>query len=62
MSEFFKYFGIAICIIFVDALVCLGMIAMAGAWEDDEWWLGPLIINVLWVAVVTAILIGERMG
>ena len=62
MGEFFKVFGIAICVILADALICLGMIGILGYWEDDDWWLGPLIINVLWVGVVTAILISERMG
>lgn len=62
MDEFFKYFGIAICVLLADALVCLGMVTASGDWEDDDLWFAPLIVNVLGFAVVTAILIGERMG
>lgn len=63
MSEFFKCFGIAICIILADVAFCALMGFMSGiSIEDDDWWIFPMIVNVLGFAIVTSILIAQGMS
>ena len=62
MGEFFKTFGIAIGLLFIDAAVCSGIIELSDTWDDDYWWLLPLIVNTLCFVVFTAIYISEKIG
>lgn len=63
LSDFFKYFGIAIAVMIVDAAVCLFCVWISDSWDDDE---GGLIlalaINFIGLALALSILIGERLG
>ena len=54
MADFFLVFGIVIAVLCVDAVVCWLQIMIAGAWEDDDWWLVPLITNTLGFAMSLA--------
>ena len=60
MSEFFKTFGIAIGLLFIDAAVCSGIIELSDTWDD--WWLLPLIVNTLSFVVFMALYISEKIG
>ncbi len=61
MADFFLVFGITIVVLFVDAVVCWLQIMIAGAWEDDDWWLVPLITNTIGFAISLAFHIFKSM-
>lgn len=61
MSEVFKVIGVVISTLIADAFVCLALIAICGAWENDDVWVLPLVINTIGIVVVTTILICERI-
>ena len=62
MGELFKTFGIAIGLLFIDAAVCVGIIELFNIWNDDDWWLLPLIVNTLCFVTFAAIYISEKIG
>ena len=60
MVDFFVYFGIAIAVLFVDALFCL-ILTFVTDIEKDEWFILPLVINMIGFASVLAVMIGEKL-
>lgn len=60
MAEFFKIFGIAMCVLFADVLF-FGILLFIKVWNinDDDAFVLPAVLNGLWLAICAAILISQ---
>jgi hypothetical protein len=61
MSEVFKVIGVVISTLIADLFIFLVYAAICDAWEDENLWIFPLVINVIGFVAVTTILICERI-
>ena len=61
MAEVFKVIGVIMSTLIVDALVCFAFISICDAWEDDDLWIFPLVINLVGFVAAATILICEKI-
>ena len=60
MSVAFTILGIGLSVLLLDALVC-GFYMSFLCEDKEDYWLFPLIINVIWVVGAMTVLIWSRL-